>query len=249
MEVSFLSLVRQVDIFKIEKKLETSRLNLSQADIQPTFPRETFSAEYYQDLTYKIAKKTKSIAGVLKDSTSKLEDDKLIVFLAYGGKDLLIEKNFDRELKKLIKKEFDLDLNIIFDGNLSTDCDSSKYIEKQKREELTERIEVYEANLNERSINKKIKKVISVRNDKNLFPKVLLQTAVPIYGGIIKDDPIDISSITPDIGSATVWGDVFFVDGHLTKDGTKKIYSVYITDYTNSILIKIIAAKEKWIKL
>lgn len=253
MEVSFLSLVRQVDIFKIEKKLETSRLNLSQADIQPTFPRETFSAKYYQDLIYKITRKTKSIAGVLKDSTSKLDDDKLIVFLAYGGKDLLIEKNFDRELKNLIKKEFDLNLNIVFDGNISIDCDSSKHIEKhsiiiekQKREILTEKIEVYESNINEVAANKKIEKFISVRNSKNLYPKILVQTAVPIYGGNIKNEPIDISSITPDIGIVTVWGDVFSIDGHLTKDGTKKIYSAYITDYTGSILIKLIAAREKW---
>ena len=73
-----------------------------------------------------------------------------------------------------------------------------------------------------------------------MLPTVLLDTAKELYGRPAKAKPVPISRITPDIGSVTVWGEIFSVDSKLTRDQNRKIYSINITDYTSSIMLKII---------
>lgn len=252
-EVAFSRPVKRHVLFAVEKKLQNSALNLSKVIIAPSFPCETFSVDYYQELILKISKETKSVSGILKDSTAKLDGDTLIISLVHGGKNILIEKNFEKILRNLIKKEFDLNLNISFEGNVSVDCETSKYIEKhsilvekEKREKVVENIEIYESNLQEKPKKDNLDIAISVRSGKNLHPNIILPTATPVLGSIIKNEPIKIADVTPDAGNVTIWGDVFSVDEHLTKDGSKKIYAINITDYTGSISLKVIADKEKW---
>ena len=251
-EVAFLQPVRRFTIFNIEKNLQNSRLKLNKVNINPRFESESFSADYYQDLLLKITQETKTLNGILKDSSVRLDKNDLIISLAHGGKDILINKKFDKTLQQLIKKEFNLNLNVRFDGNVSVDCKNSSsiekhsiFLEKRQREKIVEKIEIYESNMAETSKNNSFDISISVRKGKNLYPNIVLPTAVPILGSLIKTEPIKISDITPDIGNVTVWGEVFSVTDFLTKDGSKKIYSISITDYTGSISLKLIADKEK----
>ena len=252
-DVAFSQPVKRLTLFEIEKKLQNSKLNLYKVSINPSFPSETFFAEYYNDLIQQISKETKSVCGILKDSFATLNENNLEISLAHGGKNILLDKKFDKSLQGLIKKEFNLNLNINFVGNISVDCENSQYIEKhsvliekEKRKKVIEEIEIYESNLNETPKKSNFDISISVRKDKNLYPSIILPTAASILGGIIKNEPVKISDITPDIGSVTVWGDVFSIDEHMTKDGAKKIYAINITDYTSSISLKVIADKEKW---
>ena len=252
-DVAFSQPVKRLTLFEIEKKLQNSKLNLCKVSINPSFPSETFFAEYYNDLIQQISKETKSVCGILKDSFATLNENNLEISLAHGGKNILLDKKFDKSLQGLIKKEFNLNLNINFVGNISVDCENSQYIEKhsvliekEKRKKVIEKIEIYESNLNETPKKSNFDISISVRKDKNLYPSIILPTAASILGGIIKNEPVKISDITPDIGSVTVWGDVFSIDEHMTKDGAKKIYAINITDYTSSISLKVIADKEKW---
>lgn len=55
-----------------------------------------------------------------------------------------------------------------------------------------------------------------------------------------RSKPISISKVTPDIGSVTVWGEIFSAEQKETRDKQRKIYSINITDYTNSITVKVI---------
>ncbi len=251
-DVAFSQPVKRHDLYNVEKKLQVSTLNLNNVDINPIFPSETFTEKYYPDLIEKIMKNTKSVNGTLKGSVAKIEKEDFIISLMHGGKDILINKKFDKTLKDLILKEFGVNYNIKFDGNTTINSDNSTYIEKQaivmekkKREKIIEEIEIYNSNMNENTEKNKDLS-ISVRKGKNLYPSIILSTAKAILGGIIKNEPIKISDITPDIGNVVIWGDVFSVDEHMTRDESKKIYSINITDYTGSMTLKIIAEKEKW---
>ena len=78
-----------------------------------------------------------------------------------------------------------------------------------------------------------------------LTPTVLLSTAKPLYGKPGKGKPIPIQSVAPDSGSVTIWGEVFSLDKRETRDKKRNIYSIQITDYTSSMILKIIEMKEQ----
>ena len=65
--------------------------------------------------------------------------------------------------------------------------------------------------------------------------------AVENYGaGWARFGTTPISRITPDIGSTMIWGEIFSAEQKVTRDGSRKIYSINITDYTGSITLKIL---------
>ena len=69
---------------------------------------------------------------------------------------------------------------------------------------------------------------------------ILPDTAVEIMGRMGKIRTTPISRITPDIGSTMIWGEIFSAEQKVTRDGSRKIYSINITDYTGSITLKIL---------
>ena len=107
-DVAFSQPVKRLTLFEIEKKLKNSKLNLCRVSINPSFPSETFFAEYYNDLIQQISKETKSVCGILKDSFATLNENNLEISLAHGGKNILLDKKFDKSLQGLIKKDFNL---------------------------------------------------------------------------------------------------------------------------------------------
>lgn len=86
---------------------------------------------------------------------------------------------------------------------------------------------------------------IEIRGKSNMLPQICKDSAQLLYGNLIKREPIAIREIDPQMKTAVIWGDIFSVDSHETRDGTKVIYSIYITDYTGSIILKIIEDKKK----
>ena len=88
-DVAFSQPVKRLTLFEIEKKLQNSKLNLYKVSINPSFPSETFFAEYYNDLIQQISKETKSVCGILKDSFATLNENNLEISLAHGGKNIL----------------------------------------------------------------------------------------------------------------------------------------------------------------
>ena len=82
-DVAFSQPVKRLTLFEIEKKLQNSKLNLYKVSINPSFPSETFFAEYYNDLIQQISKETKSVCGILKDSFATLNENNLEISLAH----------------------------------------------------------------------------------------------------------------------------------------------------------------------
>jgi DNA polymerase-3 subunit alpha (Gram-positive type) len=243
-EVAFPSLVERRILYDLENHIASCKaLMVSKACIHPKFPPECFSAGYYPNLVLELKRRERSINGSLTDSTARLENGKLIVTLTHGGYDLLRSRHVDRTLSKLIHEEFGVTVNIEFDGTLTIDSDSPVYIakiEKQqetlKREAVIKEVQNYEDSMN----HKKVSKTISVRSGETLLPCIIPETMRELYGRVPKSKPIPISKVTQDIGSATIWGEIFSIDEKITRDQQRKIISINITDYTSSITLKII---------
>ncbi|MDQ5983635.1 MAG: DNA polymerase III PolC-type [Eubacteriales bacterium SKADARSKE-1] len=249
MNIFFPQPIEREVLFDIEKSLESSELNLNKATIIPQFPKETFTDKYYNELIKEISRSNATITSMVQDSSAKLENDNLIVSLKHGGCDILLKKKFDKALQALIRQEFNFSVNVSFDGNLSITQENKSYInkeiireEKAKREALVQEMEHYESSnkLQNSSVQ------INIRNKENLYPSIVPASAKSLLGGVIKGTPTAIKGLNSESGIVTVWGDVFSVDDRITKDGSKKIYSINITDYTGSITLKIIADKDRW---
>lgn len=249
LNVTFSGLIKRNVFFDIEKMLMESILNLNNVVIIPKFPKTCFCEEYYKEVIKEVMRKQFSISGTLQGSTARYCRKSLVISLKHGGKNILISKKFDIILSKMIQREFGINLSVKFEGTVSVDEVVKTFVEKQiietekkRREKLIEKVELYESNLDE----KPQIVTISVRKEDNLFPFPVLSSAKAIWGKGIKSETVNIKSINQESGIITVWGDVISVDSKKTKDGTKKIYSIDITDYTSSITIKLIADKERW---
>ena len=241
-EVAFPALVERRALFSVEDQMETA-LSLERARLLPRFPEGSFDPAYYPELVKELKRRDASLNGSLQDSSARVEAGKFIVTLAHGAYELLVSRHLDRALARLIEEEFGIPLRVVFDGALTVDPQSKVYIEKQKKEEETlrrravvEEMEEYESSMKP----KKKKNTVSVRTEENLLPSILPETAKPLYGRPIKGKPSPISQVTPDSGSVTIWGEIFSIDHKLTRDKSKKIYSVNITDYRGSMTLKLI---------
>ncbi len=243
--VRFASPVGYQTIFSLEQRISGCELlRLQRADIHPVFPENSFTTDYYPSLVAELKHREASINGTLKDSAARMEDGTLVVVLSHGGGGMLLSHHVDRLLSQLIREEFGIDVPVRFDGVLAMQETDRAYIAKKEKMEETERRretarKVAEATDSAESSGTS-SRTISVREGETLFPCMIPDSARELYGRIGKTKPVPLSKVTPDIGSVTVWGEIFSVEQRETRDKQRKIYSVNITDYTGSITLKII---------
>ena len=255
LDILFSSVIKHNPIHYIEEELSKSNLNAT-VNIRPHFPKNLFSCEYYPEIVKELVEKVSSVGAIMNESSASLADDKLTISLKHGGHDLIKKKRIDRYISENIYSKFGMSVKIDFDGVLHVNQDNTSYIDKKKAQEesqyranIVEKIEIYEDTIKtaekRKSSNNSKPKTINLRQDATLMPQILPDTAKAIYGSLIKSSPTPIKKVAPDAGSVIIWGDVFSCDARETRDGSKKIYSINITDYTASMTLKIIAEKDK----
>lgn len=241
--VALNGIVVRKTLYEAEKRIaDCKKLNLSRAQILPKYDAELFSLSYYPELVVELKRREATINGTLLGSTAVLENDTLTITLTHGGAHLLEARHADRILSQLIREEFGLNIRVAFTGRLEVDGESAHYqemqahqTEKVRRQEAAAQQEDYEIAM----AHTTEPRVIEVRKGEMLRPAVLLSTAKALYKTLPKAKPAPISTITPDIGSLTVWGEIFAMETRLTRDKQHKIFSIKITDYTSSITLKI----------
>lgn len=244
-EAAFPVLVERRILFGMEEQLKQA-FSVRRALVLPRYSKELFTVDYFQEMAQELRRRDASLNGSLRHAEVRLEQDTLVITLAHGGRDMLVSRRFDKSLSTLIREEFGISLNVSFDGTVSIQPDSAPYIEQQKKEEETQRrqdlveeMDRYESSMQEHGGQKK-KKVLNVRTADTLMPSILLETAKPLYGKIGRAKPVPIVRVAPDSGSVTIWGQIFSMDERQTRDKSKKIYSINITDYTGSMTLKLI---------
>ncbi len=253
----FLSrLVERNEIFSAEKEIERSALSLERCNICPCFDPSLFGEECYSGLADEVRRRLASINGTLNGSKAVISDGRMTINLTHGGADILLEKKVDKEFQKLIRDEFGINTEVVFDGVTEITADSEIYIEHQKvaeetakRESITREMDIYEGVMNEakkRSVPKPAKDIeLEVREGESLYPLFITDSPKTIYGSSIKGSPINISQLAPDSGRVVIKGDIFSIDSRDTKDNKKKIITLNITDYTGSTTVKIIDLNAK----
>ena len=181
---------------------------------------------------------------MFKDFESTKENEDIKIYLYHGGKDFLMQKNMNKKLSVFISQHISAPVNVIFiEKEIKKDNIDKKTSEPTVAAPPPPPKNPTEKKQEPEKINKDA--FIEVRDKDNLLQKIVPGSSKLLYGNIIKKEPISIREISIDAGNVCVWGDIFSTDSHETRDGSKVIYTVYITDYTGSLILKIIENKNK----
>ncbi len=256
-------LLERKDIFEAEKRICKSVLSLSLCFIHPRYESILFDIGYYPQMVAELKRRNASLNGTLNDSSAEVKENKIVIYLQHGGVDILTMQKFDQKLSELIKSEFGIFLEVSFSGVLSIDYESETYIEHQKineekalREAKIEAQEQYEMMMKTANERKALpqtppkeipvsKMEIEIREGASLIPSYIPESAVTIYGGAIKGEkPVELKKINGDMNRIVVWGQIFSIEVKDSKN-KNKIISMSITDFTGSMILKIIAPPEK----
>ena len=243
--LAFNGLVSREELFSAEKAL-VAGLKLRTSKVNPVFPKEAFTAEYYPQLVQELRRLMPSLNGTLTDSILTVKGRVFDIELFHGGEKLLVGMGFVDNFKTLLANEFSVfDIDVTFSGVGEIRVDDEAYIRQQnhveetlKREQLMRAMEEDAASPFK---NEKANNVIEIREKENLLPQIFLPSVKSLWGNVIKGKPVPISSLSFDSGKVVVWGDIFEMETKVTKSGDKNIISMYITDYSGSTIIKVFA--------
>ncbi len=216
------------EIKKAENLLRDSTLKLKSVKINlMNVFTELSENEELKKTALECCKEYPSITKILKNASIEILDSLVSITVFKGGKMLLLQKGIDKKISETLSKKLCKKIEIKFyEKDVPKEVSEVKIPIKTKEPEIT-----FDA------------PTIEIRNKNSLLPKISRENVKVLYGNKIKNEITPLIEIDPQIGSAAVWGDVFFVDGRPTKDNKKVIYSIYITDYTSSLIIKVIESK------
>ncbi|MEE0930874.1 MAG: PolC-type DNA polymerase III, partial [Acutalibacteraceae bacterium] len=252
------SLIDRQSLYFAEDEIKNSMLSPYAVSIKPKYSSELFTSQYYSQLIIQLKKETPSFNGSLNDSDITINGNVITVNLKHGGKSILQKKGFDKALAHIINDEFGLQFKIEYDGVLEVDFKEpigiskrENAIEKEMRETVVTQIEDYESSMetaikkSEKQKAEKVNKTIEIRNGDSLYPQLVTGSYTSVYGTVTKEKPIPIKDLTEDLGITNIWGKVFNMETKITKDGKYSISNYSITDYTDSIVVKVFDSVKK----
>lgn len=235
--------VPEKELSEAKKLLLQSDLNLKEVIIIPSVSKVE-NEKNFKNIIQEFALSSPTLKRVFKDFEATKENEDIKIYLYHGGKDFLMQKNMNKKLSVFISQHISAPVNVIFiEKEIKKDNIDKKISEPTVAAPPPPPKKPTEKKQEPEKINKDA--FIEVRDKDNLLPKIIPGSSKLLYGNIIKKEPISIREISIDAGNVCVWGDIFSTDSHETRDGSKIIYTVYITDYTGSLILKIIENKNK----
>ncbi len=214
----------------------------------PRFPQDSFSPQCLPSLAQALKEKDATLNGTFHQAAARWEKGVFTVELLHGGLSLIEAHHTDQRLKELIGEWFSLECRVAFTGRTGAKPGDSSLLErihtleeKERREQAVKEMKAYEESLKEQASRRKI----SVRGEDALLPMIVPETARPLIGSVPKGQITPLKDAAIDLGSIIVWGEIFSMESKETRDKSKKIYTIDITDYTSSVSMKIIQDADK----
>ncbi len=258
------------EIYKFEKYV-SKRFNLKEVNLKISSEeeqqkKESFISKEWNDILSFLAQKVPVIKAFMKNSKSKIENNKLEVELGLKGKDLLKKQKIDSYISNFIKDTYDAKLKVNFEENeIKNFSEELKKQNKQLVESYSRnsiKVIMGQKNNNTEKVEKKQFKQI-VKNEENksdnnnipngddLEPKRDNKPKDPnlIYGRsthIGNEVQTKIEDIGMETTNVFLIGEIVSVPDptELKKTG-KFLYSFDVYDTTSTITCKIFATPEQ----
>lgn len=220
-------ILNENDINTVESAIAL-KLNLNHVNILPKYRKELFGEEVFSYLIDRVKKKSNMVNGFLDGAKIKFYQNKLEIELKNGSAKTLNSISADTLIKKLIKSEFDLTVDVIFKGNELTKEEKDnllKRVASQTIDDLEPPPPIFEP-----PPTKSEPKFPKTNNNKNKSV---------IKGRKFEGDAVKLNTITFPQKDVILKGSIFKLEKKDYKNGTKLILIYYLTDKTSSITFKI----------
>lgn len=227
------TIIHKKDLYSSQKEI-CEKLGVKSVRLIPFYRPSIFSAQYLSDLVIEANALGVPVNGFFDGAKASLEDGVFKIEFLHGGAKLLEHGRCDTIMKKIIREEFNIDVNVEFCG--ITEVDS-----------ITERKATGSACSEEGFSKSKAQKVAQTKIkafDASGLPIDSSEMTV-IMGRLIKQRPTPLKEVNMESGNVVVWGDVFSIDNHETKKGDSYIITIMFTDLTSSNILKVIISKKE----
>ncbi len=246
---------RKIDENEIEKcKIALLNSTFAPKTVEINIQIPSFEAksegdtETIQKTLEEFCQKSPSIKRILGRSEFKIFGDEITLSLMHGGESFLRQKRIDKDITCEISQKLGRKIEVKFTESAvsSVEMQIEAAYKTETKTELKIPLKNDEPPVKNENEKSEIKiPETEIRSGDALLPKIVPETAEVLYGRLITKPPISIREVNLQTPSATIWGDIFLVDTHETKDGKNVIYSICITDYTGSMILKIIENKKR----
>lgn len=204
-------------------------LSLHQVRLLPAANIAFWSREAVADLLLQLKTQKPVLTGILEDSSFQLDGTTVLLELAHGGKEILQTANFASGLTEICQLWFGHEVKLQITGVTEMTQE-----EQRKREETI--LKAAEA-----TVEKPVEPVFEGPSSDGspYYPESIKL----IYGNRTPKNPKPIGEVSPDDGTACIWGEIFSVDSRDTRDGRTCRFTFMLTDLTGSYTAKVSADK------
>ncbi len=228
-------------ILQLEKKVKTS-YDLSLVEIIPNFENVELSVDHWEDIIACAKRKNGGVNGFLNDSTVTVNGMELTVSLQYGGLDIMEALGVEKTLLEVLFEWYQKRYKIVFTG--ATKVDESNLIEVPEPiyEEAPPPPEPIAPPAPKEPVKREWRRAPVVTEMPDIPFKPTENT---IHGDRIGKNFYALNKVNQVDGTVSVMGNIFKCDSRTTWDQKNVRFSVYITDYTGSIILKFMVPAEK----
>ncbi len=230
-------------IMKLEEKICLT-YELHSCEIIPSFLNVDFSADHWNDIVLCAKRKNGGVNGFLNDSTVTFADNNITVNLQYGGLDIMEDLGVQKTLTEVFREWYQNAYKINFSGITKIDHTTREEIPEPEMPEIPP---PQSAPIAPPPPKEPVK-----REWRRAAPVVVEMPKIPfkptentIHGDRIGKNFYALNMVNQVDGTVSVMGNIFKCDSRTTWDQKNVRFSVYITDYTGSIILKFMVPADK----
>ncbi|MCH5349524.1 MAG: PHP domain-containing protein, partial [Oscillospiraceae bacterium] len=230
--------IQKYDYVMDFEKVMRKSLEINSFMLNCRYAPSLFSEKCMPDIVSMLKRKMYVINGHLSNAEYSFSDNTVTVDVNGTGFDVLQKSGVERELEKCISEVYSINVKVILrKGDVVPEEDD---YEKRMAEAIAAMPMPKEAPSEEASAPAEPVRTEPVFTIDFKDLPILTDGAKLLKGKVIDAPVINISSINSKMSNITIWGDAFdYSEKEIrTKNGTKRVVSLGITDYTGSISIK-----------
>lgn len=235
-------LLPKKELVRAQTKLCT-KLCLESLKLHVKYRPTQFCADYFDEIIAVLKGSVSMINGYFNNADVSYEDNVLTIELKNGGGALIEKCHVDRHIQQMIQSEFSFTPQVEFCGKLSISAEEAEQIIKENTTTMAstqnhpfphvpQQVGVFPEKPDKPDKN-------TVRTTFAGMP-FSCESGEVVIGKKIAAKSIALSDVNAESGRVVVCGEIFARDVRYTRDGTKVILSLDITDYTGSNTLKII---------